>query len=1511
MTSLSKDDVQDILSLTEMQWGMLVQYLKAPGSSLYHEQLRLDIEGEVDEAVFVQAWSAVVAANEMLRAVFRWERLAKPVQVIRRRHSPDVRRHDLRAVSPGEREAALERAVALDAAEVFDLRETPFRITLLRVGDTRWTLLKTFHHILYDGWSTRIILGEFLAAYTALRQGKEPPQVPKGRFHDHVLGLKHQDPAKAEAYWKHSLGALDTRPFPEMRRHDAMPATKHGQLRRALPPAAAAGVRELANAHRLTPAQVLYAAWGLLVQKYTGADDCLFGTTVSGREGGSQGVDAVVGLYINTPPMRLRCRPDERFHDVLNRLGAELAQRDGFVSTPLTAIQAACGFSHDQRFIDTIIAVQNFPFDAVLRATPVGFGIVRYSSRESSEAPLALAIAGSTEFEVEATYHEEMFSEAAVDQIVTHFGRILVSASERPDTTVAELRRTRNLVGEERWQRLVHPELVWNTPAPAGVEVAQLIEQQIARTPDAIAAVYGEQRLSYRELNVSADRLAHRLRARGAGPETFVGLLLGQGLQRIESILAVIKTGAAYVPIDPASPPARIHTLLTDCGAILLISDASAAGLTELPCPVLRLDLADGEAAAQQALEVARPAPPRRVDLRNPLCIVYTSGSTGKPKGVVLEHRSVLNLLFWHGSNFELKPGRRILMLSDYTFDPHIEEILGVLMHGATVHLASQELLLDRQLFSRYLDEQEIFLISGVPSLIQQHLGEGERHPSLQIVISGGEKLDDALKQRVLGAGYKFFNHYAPSECTVDAFSWRCDDSVVNLGQTIPNVQGYVFESLDELALDGLIGELALSGRCLARGYAGQPDLTAERFVPHPFLAGERLYMTGDLGRRRLDGAIECLGRKDGQIKLRGIRIELGEIEATLLRYPDVREAVVIARSDGDAQGGGDDRYLCAYVVAERPVAPEQLRVHLAATLPAHMVPACIVPLDSLPLTSRGKIDRARLPSPRATIVVEAAPTTPTEKRLARIWAEVLGLEVGAVDADQSFFDVGGHSLSAMKLAAAIEKEFGKHLPLAELFRAETLRALAEWLDGGEPQQEFVPIPPAPERPDYPVSSIQKRIYATAARLPDSTVYNMAGGVWVEGDVDVERLGAAFDTLIQRHEALRTGFEIRGGELVQRIHPHVAASIERRSVASEAEVPAVVRALVRPFDLARPPLARLAVIEAAPRLRLLLLDMHHIIADGAACTLVVRELLAAYRGEALPPLPVQAKDQTVWMQSEACRQTLYEQENYWSRALGGGVAPLALQTDFPRRPQQRHRGATLAFNLGAARHAQLVALARAHDATLFMTMLSVFGVFLGKLSGREDVVVGSPVEGRRRIDLQRVVGLLINMLPLRLRPHRQHSFLELLAEVRALVVEAFEHQELPVDDIIENLGIKGEAGRHPLFDVAFAYERGEDLAERKLDASASGWRVTPYVHESGSAKFDLTLTLTEEETDLRGVFEYDADLFLPETVANLRDKLCTLVDAILSAPDLAVGELDWRTDFEKRLGNKAEVEFAF
>ena len=1501
MTSLAREDVQDIIGLTSTQWGMLVQHLKDPSSNLYHEQLRLDLEGDIDEAAFFQAWEAVVAANEMLRAVFRWEGLAMPVQVVRRRHRPSVSYHDLRLMPPGERDAALECAVTRDADEAFDLNEVPFRILLFRVGDTRWTMLKTFHHILYDGWSTRVVLGEFLAAYTALRQGNELAPVRKGRFRDHVLTLKRQDQTQAEAYWKSYLSDLDVRPLPEMRRLGELPLAKHRQVRHMLSAAASASVRSLAHSHRLTAAQVLYAAWGLLLHKYTGVDDCIFGTTVSGRDGGGPGVDAMVGLYINTPPMRLRCHRDERLSDVLRRVGAELAQRDSFVSTSITSIHQACGISHGQRLFDTIVAVQNFPFDELLRAAPTGFRITGLSTRETSEYPLALAIAGSTELEVEVTFQDDRFAEPAVHQMVTHFGRILESASERPDAVVVDLLRTRNLVGEQQWRRLTHLDVV-ETPVPE-VDVGRLVELQVARTPDAIAAEYCGQRLTYRELNAAADRLAHRLRAAGAGPETFVGLVLEQGLQRIEAMLAVVKAGAAYVPIEPASPAARISALLEDCGAILVIGDAATAELTDLPCPLLRLDTACTEIPF---LAETNAAP---VHLRNPFCVVYTSGSTGKPKGVVLEHRSVVNLLAWHGSNFGLEPGRVILMLSDYTFDPHIEEIFGVLMHGATVHLVAQELLLDQGLFARYLDEHAIYLISGVPSLLQHYLGNGELHPSLKIVISGGEKLDDTLKQRILDSGYMLFNHYAPTECTVDAFSWRCTDAPVNLGETIPNVQGYVLESADDLALDGLVGELALSGRCLARGYLGQPELTAERFVPHPFAPGERLYLSGDLGRRRFDGAVECIGRLDGQIKLRGIRIELGEIEAVLLRHPDVCEAVVIARDDTQ-NTGGDGRYLCAYVVVACPVPPDLLREYLAILLPAHMVPLHVVLVDALPLTSRGKIDRAALPPPNTVVAVEAAPSTPTEVHVARIWAEVLGIEPNNVDVDRSFFDVGGNSLSAMSFAAVVEKEFSKPLPLRELFRAPTIRALAALLEGGE-RQEHVAIPPAPDRTEYPVSSIQKRIYATAARLPDSTVYNMTGGVWVDGAVDVGRLGAAFDTLVQRHESLRTGFEISGGELVQRIHPRASAPIERQSVAEEAETATVIGSLTRPFDLAQPPLARLAVIDAAPQRRLLLLSIHHIIADGAACAILVRELLAAYRGEALPPVRVQAKDHTMWMQSAACQQTLQAQSNYWSGALGGGIAPLALQTDFPRSPQQRHRGATLAFDLGATRHAELVALSRAQGATLFMTMLSIFGVFLGKLSGRDDLVIGTPVEGRRHVDLHGVVGLLINMLPLRLRPTPQRSFVDLLIEVRALVVQAFEHQELPIDDLVERLGIKSEAGQHPLFDVAFAYERGADLAERKLEEKETAWRVTPYSHASGTAKFDLTLTLTEEAGDLHGALEYDADLFLPETMANLRDKLCILVDAILREPDLATGALDWRTAFEKQLAHKAEVDFAF
>ncbi|HEX7843590.1 MAG TPA: amino acid adenylation domain-containing protein, partial [Kofleriaceae bacterium] len=608
--------------------------------------------------------------------------------------------------------------------------------------------------------------------------------------------------------------------------------------------------------------------------------------------------------------------------------------------------------------------------------------------------------------------------------------------------------------------------------------------------------------------------------------------------------------------------------------------------------------------------------------------IMYTSGSTGRPKGVAIPHRGVVRLAL-DTSYMSLAPDDVMLQFAPLWFDASTFEIWIPLLRGAAVACARPGELSLAEIAGELRALQVTTCLLMAPlfhQFVAEHL---EGLAGLRHLLAGGDTLSPRAVQRMRAAlpAVRLIDGYGPTEnttiTTCEVVTTVDGTGRIPIGRPIDGTRVYVLDERLAPQPIGAVGEIYAAGAGLARGYLGDPQRTAASFLPDPFgPPGARMYRTGDLGRWLPDGRLDFLGRRDHQVKVRGFRIELGEIETMLLRHPDVREAAVIARDDGDGQGG-DARSLCGYVVADRPVTPDALRAHLAATLPPHMVPPWIVVLDALPLTDRGKIDRARLPSPRVAQPAAQGPATATERRLARIWAEVLALDPDEVGVGQSFFEAGGHSLSAMRLAAAIERDLGRQLSLVELFRAPTLRDLARILDDGE-RRDAVAIPRAPERDVYPVSSIQRRIYATVARLTDSTVYNMVGGVWVDGDLDVDRLAAAFEALVRRHEVLRTSFEIRGGELVQRIHPHVAAPIERRTVTAAGDAPAAVATVVRPFDLARPPLARLAVVEVGPRLRLLVLDVHHIVADGAAISVLVRELLAAYRGDELAPLPVQA-----------------------------------------------------------------------------------------------------------------------------------------------------------------------------------------------------------------------------------------------------------------------------------------------
>ncbi|MBA4496585.1 condensation domain-containing protein, partial [Paenactinomyces guangxiensis] len=709
-----------------------------------------------------------------------------------------------------------------------------------------------------------------------------------------------------------------------------------------------------------------------------------------------------------------------------------------------------------------------------------------------------------------------------------------------------------------------------------------------------------------------------------------------------------------------------------------------------------------------------------------------------------------------------------------------------------------------------------------------------------------------------------------------------------NIGRPLPTVSMYVLDGDQQLQPVGIPGELYIGGEGVSRGYLNRPDLTEERFVPNPFVPGERMYRTGDLVRRLPNGELEYLGRMDDQVKIRGYRIELGEIEAQLLKHPAVKEAVVTARKDGRSQAD-----LCAYVVPDGILDHSELRQHLAQTLPDYMIPSYLVELETLPLTTNGKVDKKALPEPSGQVqtgVQYTAPTNQTEAILARIWEDVL--EVERVGIHDNFFELGGHSLKAMKLAARIHKELGPEIPLRELFSWPTIKELAVYIKEAE-GDSYQAIEPAGRRDFYPVSSGQKRLYVIQEFENVGSGYNIPVVLEVEGPLDVERLRNVFASLVQRHEIFRTSFHFNNGELVQKIHPQVPLEIIQITV-DQKDVKKRIESLIRPFDLSQAPLLRVGLIHVEEERHLLLMDMHHIVSDGVSTGLLYQEIASLYQGKSLLPLKIQYKDYAVWQQSFMGTERIKKQEKYWLNQFSGELPVLELPADYLRPPIQKFNGDLFTFALADELTQKLKQLAAEQKATLYMTLLASYNILLMKYTGQEDVIVGSPVAGRPHPDLEQLVGMFVNTLAIRNYPIRHKTFVQFLASVKEQVLAAYEHTDYPLEELVEKLDVNRDLSRNPLFDTLFVMQN-MDLFEPEIP----GLTFRSYDLEWKTAKFDLTWTVAEGET-LELAVEYSTDLFKRSTIERMAQHFVHILEQVVDQRDIHLSDIELLTEPEKQ-----------
>jgi len=1463
----------------------------------YNIPLALRLTGKLDRGALVAALHDLLARHEVLRTV-----IAEADGVSYQR----ILAADEAAPAFDERdvvESDLAQTLAQLASEGFDLGNAlPLRAHLLRLEDGDNVLLLVMHHIASDGWSLAPLLRDFGAAYSARATGQAPTfNTLPVQYADYALWQRtllgdEQDTdslfAHQSGYWLRTLDDIPEqinlptdRPRPPVAsyRGDAVHFRVDAEIHQ--------GLLALARDHNATLFMVLHAAFAVLLSKLGAGDDIVVGTPIAGRT--DEALDELVGFFVNTLVLRADLGGNPSFHALLERIRdadlAAYAHQDLPFERLVELLNPVRSLSHQPLF-QVMFDLQNGK-DAeltlpglALRHEPIGVATVK------CDLNVVFAEQRAANGEVDGLlgileYATELFDQASMARFAARLSHVLAAIVAAPEIPVSTI----TLLDAEEHRTQAR---VWNDTARAFPThpVPLLFEEQARRTPDAIALACGERTLSYAALHARADRLARRLAARGIGPECIVAVALPRSLEAVIAVLGVLRSGAAYLPLDLNYPTERLAFTLQDALPALVLTDRADHPFLQPTDHVLVLS-----PDMDEADEAAGPIALRTPDPRHPAYVIYTSGSTGRPKGVVIAHANLSDFVGWAIAHFGDRLSR-VWLSTSLCFDVSVFELFAPLCMGGRVRIVADLLALAAEPPEAF----EGSLISTVPSALSALIEQGVALHGVSDIVLAGEAFMPALAARIAREwpNCGIANLYGPTESTVYASGWDRDYTVASssIGQPLANVRAHVLDAGLRPVPVGVPGELYLAGAGLARGYLRRSALTAERFVANPFGAGERMYRTGDLVRWTPDGQLDFLGRVDHQVKIRGFRIELGEIEAALAQLPGVARAVVLAREDRVGQ-----QQLVGYVVQldDTTLEPAALRQTLGSTLPDYMVPAAIVVLPVLPVTPNGKLDRKALPAPDFANTHRRAPRTPQEAALAKLFADVLGLS--EISIDDSFFDLGGHSLLATRLVSRIRATLGVELAIRTLFAHPTVAALAQCLDGAERGRLLLR---ARKRHDdrAPLSYAQQRLWFIQQLEGPGNTYNIPLALRLRGALNVDALRLALHDLLVRHESLRTVFAESDGMPYQRMVAADAASIPLHMATSDALgsdeelTVATATAVSIGFDLAHDLPLRAHLFRTDEFDHTLLLVLHHIAGDGWSLAPLLRDLGTAYaaRTDGLAPdwapLPVQYADYALWQ-----RQLLGEEDNtdsviarqgaYWRQALAGIPEQLNLPTDRPRPAVASHRGDAVYFTLDADLHRRLLALARQHDVTLFMLVHAAFALLLHKLGAGDDIVVGTPIAGRTDDALDDLVGFFVNTLVLRTDLSGNPSFHELLERVRATDLAAYAHQDLPFERLVEMLNPARSLSHQPLFQVMLMLQNTGDAEAEMRDL-----RVEPQPIAKRVAKFDLRMALAEQRdtagtpVGIAAELEFSCDLFEASSVRLLADRFTALLRAVAATP---------------------------
>ena len=1514
---MKHEPINDAYLLSPMQQVMLYSSLSARQPGVDIQQVLCLWPEAVNPAALERSWQRVAERHAVLRTSFHWNNSAKPNQEVSHGVSLQVHYKDWSDITVAQRQNAFETWLQSDRLRGFDLAAAPLmRVALFRLGNSQHQLVWTFHHLLLDMRGIVIVLNEVFAFYEAFQRG-EDLELPQPRpYRDHIDYLHKQHSSEAEAFWRQAMKGF-TAPTPLTVAHAAcedVGETREQETR--LSGALTSALNSLATENNFTPNTVVQGAWALLLSRYSGEEDVVFGAVRACRRSTVEGAESIAGLFINTLPVRVRVNPGMPLLPWLAELRQTWTALRPFEHTPLASIMGWSDLPGDTPPFASLVNFQHQPWTADLPPGSPG-ARCEFSIRQHANCPLALDASGGDALVLKILYHRSRFDDASIMRMLGHLQTLLEGMVANPFQSLGEL----PLLTEAELQLLV----AWNDTAvahPKQKRVQELFAEQAARTPDALAVADEKQRLSYRELDEWADQLAQRLQTLGAGPEICVAVCLERSVEMVVALLAVLKAGGAYVPLDPAYPKERLAFVLEDCLAQVLVTQESLQEDFKFDIPNLTVLCLDGFDHASPITHCASRPQSVRHGRDNPQSsnlayVIYTSGSTGTPKGVEIEHASLVNLIKWHQRTYSVTPADRATLLANPAFDASVWELWPYLTAGACIYIPDNEIARLPAKLIAWLAANKITQTFIPTPLAEAMLVEPwPEQCALRALLTGGDQLRRPPPENL---PCPLFNHYGPTENTV-VTTWTEVPPATqvaaapSIGRPISNNRVHVLDRRLQHVPIGVPGELHISGDGLARGYRNRPDLTAERFIANPFVADANplLYKTGDLVRWLPDGNLEFIGRMDHQIKIRGNRVELGEIELVLSRHPFVREAVV------DVRAGTRESRLVAWVVprAGEKLVAKSLREFLKQHLPNYMLPADFVRLDALPLTANGKIDRKALPDPIPQLEVKfTAPRTPVEVRLAGIWRQVLDLKRVSVHAN--FFELGGHSLLAARVVSRAREEFDRQFSLHDLFDSPTIAGWAEKIEANGPSGQSTLEGAAEDTRAQitrregigagPLSFAQERLWFLEQLEPGIAFNNIPLAFRVAGKLNARALERALCEMIFRHEPFRTTFTAANGQPVALIMPPPSFAMRTCDLRAmpEAGRETEVQLLIadeaqRPFDLTRDLLLRATLLRLSPAEHLLILVMHHLACDGWSLDVFHRELSALYQAfvldsaSPLASLPVAYGDFAAWQRDTLCGGDFERQLAYWRQQLHGASPALDLPTDRPRPVVQTYRGATIHFALPAPLSSGLAQLSLQANVTPFMLLLAAFQTLLHRYSGQADILVGSPIAGRMRVETEDLIGFFLNTLVLRGDLSGDPTFHELLQRTRQTALEAYAHQDVPFEKIAEAIQLHRDLSRPPLFQVMFVLQNAP-LCPLEL----AGLKVSALPAHSGTAKFDLTLSIEESSGGLSGFIEYNTDLFDAAPIRRMIGHFQTLLVGAVAHSDQRLSRLPLLTDAER------------